>query len=204
MTVMMFREVIREGKHKACVQNAANSALGRMLIRLCKKEGIPTINVVRSEQSAEVLRRDGAEHILVSTAPDFPEALKSLCTQFDASIAFDAIGGEMTGQLMTGLINGGAVYVYGLLSGKPAEGISAADVIFCGKKLAGLWLSQWFPTKNTWTQQTLVSEVQDLLGNELRSEIAGHFSLEQVQAALAAYTSNMSAGKLLFHPNRPN
>ena len=202
MTVLMFREVIREGKHKACVQDAANSALGKMLIRLCRLEGIPTINVVRSEQSAQVLRDEGAENVLVSTADDFLPTLKTLCTQLEASIAFDAVGGEMTGQLLSGLVNGGVVYVYGLLSGQPSTGISAADVIFCGKKVAGLWLSQWFPTKNAWTKQALASEVQDHLNGALKSEIAHHFPLEQIQSALAAYTTNMSLGKTLLHPNR--
>jgi len=202
MTVLMFKEVIKEGKHKACVQTAANSALGRMLIRICRLEGIPTINIVRSEQSAQVLRDEGAENVLVSSAEDFAGALKALCTQFEATVAFDAVGGELTGKVLAGLINGGVVYVYGLLSGQPSTGISAADVIFCGKKLAGLWLSQWFPTKNAWTKQALVSEVQDHLNGALKSEIAGHFTLEQIQAALAAYTTNMSAGKTLIHQNR--
>ena len=203
MTVLMFREVIREGKHKACVQDAANSALGRMLIRLCRQEGIPTINIVRSEQSAQFLRDEGAENVLVSTDADFARSLKTRCTELEATVAFDAVGGEMTGQLLSGLINGGVVYVYGLLSSQPSTGISAADVIFCGKKVAGLWLSQWFPTKNAWTKQVLISEVQDYLGGALKSDIAGHFTLDQIQSALAAYTTNMSAGKTLIHPNRP-
>ena len=48
LTVLYFKELLLKGKHKAAVQSAANSCLGRMLIRLCESMHLPLINIVRS------------------------------------------------------------------------------------------------------------------------------------------------------------
>lgn len=50
MTAAAMMGFIREGKHRAIVQNAAASTLGKMLIRWCKLAGIVTVNFVRKEE----------------------------------------------------------------------------------------------------------------------------------------------------------
>jgi hypothetical protein len=42
-----------------------------MLVKICKEDGIPLVNVVRSEAQEALLRGQGAEHVLDSSAPDF-------------------------------------------------------------------------------------------------------------------------------------
>jgi len=50
VTAVAFLEIVKEGKHKAVVQTAAASQLGRMMIKVLKKEGIKTINIVRKAE----------------------------------------------------------------------------------------------------------------------------------------------------------
>lgn len=202
VTVLMFREVLRQSGFTACIQTAANSALGRMLIRLCKAEGISLINVVRSASSAEMILKEGAENVLISTDPGFSANLKEISARIGAGIAFDAVGGELTGQLLTGVVAGGVVYVYGLLSEMPVQGVLNADVILGKKRLAGLWLPQWYRKQTQETRIRLVEEAQSLLSGVLRTDIAAHYALDQVQEAITAYAANMSGGKALIHPNR--
>lgn len=158
VTVLMFREVLRQSGFSACIQTAANSALGRMFIRLCRAEGISLINVVRSASSAEMIVKEGAENVLISTDPDFAANLKGISERIGAGVAFDAVGGELTGQLLTGVVAGGVVYVYGLLSGRPVEGVLNADVIMGKKRLAGLWLPPWYGKQ---TQETRIRVVEE-------------------------------------------
>lgn len=202
MTAMMFRDLIKTGSHRAAAQNAANSALGKMLIRLCRLENIPLINVVRSAKSAETIRAEGAEHVLDSSDPNFKTDYKAICDQLGATIAFDAVAGEMTGLMLTGLCAGGVVHVYGGLSGQPSLGLTAADLIFSGKRVEGKMMPGWLSKKSAEEKAALYLEVQSHMSDVFQSEFIGHFGLAQVQDALTAYAANMSAGKLLIHPTR--
>ena len=56
----------REG-HTALVHTAAASNLGQMLNRLCIADGIPLVNIVRSDEQVELLRAAGAEHVCNSS-----------------------------------------------------------------------------------------------------------------------------------------
>jgi NADPH:quinone reductase-like Zn-dependent oxidoreductase len=97
LTALGFVETARQGGHKAIVHTAAASNLGQMLQRICLADGIALVNIVRSEEQAEILRRIGATHVLNSKDTDFAENLASAVEQTGATIAFDAIGGGTLG-----------------------------------------------------------------------------------------------------------
>ena len=69
------------------------------------------------------LKNDGAEHVVDSSAPDFPERLNALAHQLHATIALDAVGGSLTANLADALPQGGDIVVYGALAGfaRPAK-----------------------------------------------------------------------------------
>ena len=77
---------------KAVIVNAAASSLGRMLNRLLPAEGIEIINIVRRQQQVDLLKKEGAVHIIDSSLPDFEEKLGELAIKLDAKVCYDAIG----------------------------------------------------------------------------------------------------------------
>ena len=79
--------------HSALVHTAAASNLGQMLNKVCAADGIPLVNIVRSEAQAELLRGIGARHICNSSDSDFKDRLTDALDDTKATIAFDAIGG---------------------------------------------------------------------------------------------------------------
>ena len=79
MTAMAFMHLVKEGKHRAMVNNAAASSLGKMLIRLTNSQGIPLINIVRKDQELKALKEMGAAYVLNSTSPGFKEELSEIC-----------------------------------------------------------------------------------------------------------------------------
>lgn len=93
LTALGFVETMRREGHKAIVHTAAASNLGQMLQKICLKDGIPLINIVRSDQQAAILRGIGATHVLDSRAGDFRDRLVDAIAETGATIAFDAIGG---------------------------------------------------------------------------------------------------------------
>jgi NADPH2:quinone reductase len=96
-------ETMRREGHSALVHTAAASNLGQMLVKLCQKDGIPLVNIVRKPEQEELLRSLGAAHVLNSTSPSFSADLVEALKATSATLAFDATGG---GTLASQILNG--------------------------------------------------------------------------------------------------
>lgn len=97
MTALAFVETMRREGHSAIVHTAAASNLGQMLQKICLADGIPLVNIVRSEEQAAILKDIGATHVLNSRDADFRAKLVDAVAETGATIAFDAIGGGTLG-----------------------------------------------------------------------------------------------------------
>lgn len=101
LTALAMIEAVRSEGHSAIVQTAASSNLGGMLSRLCQAEGIPIVNIVRSDAQAQALRDEGAQYVCCSASPSFLDELEVAIRATGATIAFDAIGGgDLVGQIL--------------------------------------------------------------------------------------------------------
>ena len=101
LTALGMIETMRREGHKALVHTAAASNLGQMLNKICLKDGIGLVNIVRSPEQADILRKIGAKHVVDSTAPTFMDDLTSALVETGATLAFDAIGGgKLAGQIL--------------------------------------------------------------------------------------------------------
>jgi NADPH2:quinone reductase len=199
LTAWALMAIARDGGHRAAVQTAAASALGRMVIRLGQRFGLPVINVVRRAEQVELLRSMGAEHVLNSSDPNFDDELRKTCHKLGATIAFDAVAGEMSGRVLRAQPHGGRLLVYGGLSLKGME-IDPESLIFEGKHLEGFWLSAWLRGRNLLSQLRVARQVQQLLSGDLKTEIRARLPLEKAAKGLAQYSADMTAGKVLIVP----
>jgi NADPH2:quinone reductase len=93
MTALGMLDTLRREGHKALIHTAAASNLGQMLSRVCLKDNVPLVNVVRSAGQANLLREAGALYVCNSASPDFFEQLSDAIITTGATIAFDATGG---------------------------------------------------------------------------------------------------------------
>lgn len=64
-----------------------------MFIRLAKKNGIETINIVRRQEQVDQLKELGATYVLNSSEESFYDELKALIEKFTPKFYFSAIGG---------------------------------------------------------------------------------------------------------------
>ena len=67
LTALGMTETMRREGHKALVHTAAASNLGQMLNKICIKDGIGLVNIVRSKEQADILHKIGAKHVVDST-----------------------------------------------------------------------------------------------------------------------------------------
>ncbi|MUM33187.1 NADH oxidase, partial [Mycobacterium sp. CBMA361] len=80
LTALGMVETMRREGHSGLVHTAAASNLGQMLVKICRADGVPLVNIVRKADQEEILRNLGATHVCNSAAPSFEadlaEALK--------------------------------------------------------------------------------------------------------------------------------
>lgn len=93
LTALCMIEVMRSEGHTALIHSAAASSLGQMLNRICIKDGIPLVNIVRSEDQVKTLQSIGAKYIVNSSTDSFFEDLTAAVSATGATLAFDAVGG---------------------------------------------------------------------------------------------------------------
>jgi NADPH:quinone reductase len=103
LTALGMLETMRQEGHSGLVHTAAASNLGQMLVKLCLKDGVPLVNIVRKPEQEELLRSLGAVHVCNSSSPTFTTDLTEALKATSATLAFDAIGG---GILASQILNG--------------------------------------------------------------------------------------------------
>ncbi len=136
LTALSFTETMKMDGYSGLVHAAAASNLGQMLVKICKADGIPLVNIVRSPGQAEILKAVGATHILDSTSDGFMAELTEAIVETGAFMGFDPIGGgKMASQMLTcmeaaavkrmgqysryGSDTAKQVYIYGALDAGP-------------------------------------------------------------------------------------
>ena len=103
LTALGMLETMQREGHSALVHTAAASNLGQMLVKLCQKDGVPLVNIVRKAEQGELLRSLGAVHVCNTTSPTFTTDLVEALKATSATLAFDATGG---GTLASQILNG--------------------------------------------------------------------------------------------------
>ena len=104
LTSQAFVETMRMEGHSAIVHTAAASNLGQMLVKICAADGVPLVNIVRSDAQAKLLKDLGAEHVVNSSDDDFQDKLVAAIVETGATLGFDAIGGgKLAGQILSAM-----------------------------------------------------------------------------------------------------
>ena len=99
LTALAFVETMKMENHTALVNTAAASNLGQMLVKICKDDGIPLVNIVRKAEQVEVLKNLGAEYVCNTSDESFMKDLVAALIATGATLAFDATGGGNGGKL---------------------------------------------------------------------------------------------------------
>ena len=104
LTALAFVETMRAQGRTGIVHTAAASNLGQMLVKICQKDNVPLVNIVRKKEQADILKKIGAKYIVDSTSPNFMEELITALAETKTTLGFDAIGGgPLAGQLLVAM-----------------------------------------------------------------------------------------------------
>ena len=218
LTALAMVETMRMEGHKALVHTAAASNLGQMLNKICIKDGVDLVNVVRSDEQVKILKDIGAKYVVSTASASFMDDLIEALVATGATLAFDAIGGgKLAGQLLNGMeiaANRTAtgysrygsttykqVYIYGGLDTGPTE-LNRAFGMSWG--LGGFLLTPFLMKIGPAEGQKL----RERVAAELKTTFASHYTAEISLAdvlkpdVIAKYNKKATGEKYLINPNK--
>jgi NADPH:quinone reductase-like Zn-dependent oxidoreductase len=218
LTALGMVETMRREGHTALVHTAAASNLGQMLVKLCKKDGVPLVNVVRKPEQAELLRGLGATHVCDSRAPGFTDDLTRALAETGATLCFDAVGGGDLASRILACMEAAAVaklpdysrygsttfkqvYLYGSLDRGPTQLVRSYGMAWA----VGGWLLTPFLQK---IGPAAAEALRQRVVDELTTTFASHYerTLSLAEALdlenLRAYARLGTGTKVLIDPSR--
>ena len=205
--------------HKAIVHLAAASNLGQMLVKICAADGVPLVNIVRSQAQVDLLKGLGAEHVLNSSDADFRKQLVDVIAATEATLCFDPIGGGSLGSDVVQAMEQAAVrnmrefsrygsdsfkqlYIYGALDLSP----TTLNRLAFGFQWAvsGFLLTPWMKKAGAEVVGRMRQRVVDELTTTFASGYTATIGLAEAlkPEVVAAYEKKATGEKYLIDPTR--
>ena len=212
----MVETMLLEG-HTALVHTAASN-LGQMLNRVCQRDGVALVNIVRKQDQVDLLAEMDATYICDSSSATFLADLTDALAATGATIAFDATGGgKLGGQILAcmeaaldrteteysryGSTTHKQVYLYGGLDPSPTEFVRNFGMDW---SMGGWLLTPFMQKVGPEATQRLRARVAAELTTTFASRYVGEISLTEMlqPEIIAAYAKRSTGEKYLVNPNK--
>ena len=182
------------------IQNVANSAVGRLLIRLARDRGVRTVNVVRRASLFAELEALGADACVVD-GPELAEAVKASTGGASIRLGIDAVSGRATARISSCLGDGGVVCNYGSMSGEDPV-MSRAALTSGGQRLVGFILGRALGTRSLDQVRAMYADLaRQVLDGRLSAPVERIYPIADIKAALKHAQQGERAGKILVAPH---
>lgn len=217
LTALGMVDTMRLENHTGLVHTAAASNLGQMLVKICKDDQVPLVNIVRKQEQVDLLKSLGAEYICDSSSDNFMDDLVEALVATGATLAFDATGGgKLAGQILTAMeiaANKTAkeysrygstvhkqVYIYGGLDRSPTTFNRAFGMMW---GIGGWLLTPFIGRVGMERFGELRQRVADEIGTTFASTYTRTVSLAEVldPEAIKVYAKQATGEKYLINPN---
>ncbi|AMM18500.1 hypothetical protein AX768_30065 (plasmid) [Burkholderia sp. PAMC 28687] len=177
------------------IQTGAASAVSKLITHFALQRGISPIRLVRSEQSADVLRSvlPGGAVISISQ-PDWRDQVREHASG-ELALAFDCVSGDMIGELSDLMADSATIMSYGALDDSPA---ATAKLMNRGQRLQGVTVGHWFGAAAK-QQHADIGQALEVARNH--PELFGHadqFEVGDLSSAISAVTAPSKSGNVLI------
>jgi NADPH:quinone reductase-like Zn-dependent oxidoreductase len=211
--ILMVRHVLAVPRGEWLLQSAAGSELGRMIIRLAKRDGIRTVNVVRRRESVAELEALGADVVIVSSEAPVDEQVHKIIGRGGVRYAIDPVVGQTGTEMFKALHEDGRMLVYGSLTGEPVRvGEDPRDILSGRRTLEVFWLGYWLPRLDASgfyppgapARFQLMNDIETLMRDEILVTSPGRtYGLDEIGNAVAQAEAVGRDGKVLLNPQKP-
>jgi NADPH:quinone reductase-like Zn-dependent oxidoreductase len=196
----LVRHVLEVPRGAWLLQTAANSALGRMIIRLARHDGIRTLNIVRRPELASELESLGADRVVVAENGQFADEVGRIVGAASLGHAIDPVGGAMGTEALRCLGPGGRLIVYGSLTNQPLS-VDPRPLITRAIRIESFWLGRWMRSRWIPENLRLFREIARLIrAGVLTTEPGRLLALDQWREAVQGAEAGGRRGKILLAP----
>ena len=184
------------------VQNVANSAVGRFVIRLARARGARTVNVVRRESLFAELTTLGAD-VCVVDGPDVADVVKERTGGASVRLGLDAISGRATARISACVGEGGVVCNYGSMSGEDPV-MPRGKLIGEGQTLVGFILGRALAPRSLVEIRAIYAELgEQVRQGLLTAPVEKVYAIDDIRTAVAHAERGERVGKILVAPHGP-
>lgn len=179
------------------VQNVGNSAVGRCVIQLAHEMGVRSVSFVRRSELINELKALGADAVFIDDE-NGRSAAKEWLGGSEASLAFNAVGGDSALGLLKLLKEGASHITYGAMGRRPVT-VPNGLLIFKDITVRGLWVTKWIDRASSDEITTVYTALAERVksGNIIQ-KVDSHFTLTDFHEALSRLDDPSRDGKILF------
>ncbi|HTJ36163.1 MAG TPA: zinc-dependent alcohol dehydrogenase family protein [Dactylosporangium sp.] len=177
--------------------NAANSVVGRWIIALARLRGLKTLNIVRREAAAQVVRDAGGDRVIVA-GDDLPAQIADALDGAELSLVLDATAGPIVADLAGALRYRGVIVTYAFVTDEPPA-VPAHDLIFKEITHTGFWVHNWLRhAPRTEIEQTYRTLSDLVAAGVVSVPVDATYRLDDYREAFEHEMTPGHTGKILF------
>jgi NADPH:quinone reductase len=194
----MVNDVLRVPRGAWLLQSAGASQLGRMVIRLGRRQGFRTINLVRRAGVAAELQALGADVVIDTSREDTVARVAEVTRNAGVSHALDCIGADTMAAMLRCLAPRGHLVCYGALGGDSLS-FPVRDLMSPAARIEGFLLPQWIAGQGTVSRLRALRRVGRLIAaGTLASDAGTVYPMADFAAALRESMEPARGGKVLL------
>lgn len=194
----LINDVARLGPGSTCLVHAASGSIGQILVQMAKRVGATVVATASTDAKRQVARERGADHVLPYADGTFADEVRRLTEGRGVDVVFDSVGRTTLRDSMRATRKRGLVVNYGSVSGAvtdldPLELGEAGSLFLTRPRLA-----------DHMADADVVQRRADAVFGAIREgsvevEIAGHYTLDDVELAHARLEAREQVGKPILH-----
>lgn len=194
----LIHEVLRVRPGTWLLQDAAGSALAKMVIRMSKLGGFRSINLVRGSTHRAALEALGADVIVDTESQVVIDEVVRATGGRGVEYALDCVGGDLAAQMLRCLTLDGHMVVYGTLADSPIH-LPSRDMMMPVTRMSGFFALNWLALQPPDALPRIFGAVVKLaLQGVFETLVDGVYPLEQARAAIEASLVKGRTGKILL------
>ncbi len=181
--------------------NGAAGGVGLAAVQLAKALGATVVASVSTQDKADLVRRNGADHVIMTNVTDLRESFRrqvfDVASKRGVDIVLDPVGGDVFDASLRTLAWCGRLVIIGFAEGRIPEA-KAGYLLVKNVSLVGLQISDYRdrePEKVRRVQQELFALYED---NKIKPHVMASFPLRDYQRALSTVRDRKVLGKVVL------
>lgn len=190
----LAHDVGQLGPGRTCLVHAASGGIGQILVQMAKRAGARVLATTSSAEKAAIARSRGADAVFLYDGGRFAEAVREATGGEGVDVTYDSIGRDTLRDSFRATRTRGLVVNYGNVSGSLRD----LDPLELGES-GSLYLTRPRLADHLRSAEEINRRAGEVFGaladGSLRIDIAGRYTLDNVEAAHAAYEERRMVGK---------